>query len=627
MGNILGSFYDNNDNNDKETNANFNANTLNYNLKNMNRTELLNFVKQLNPKKLNIQNLGNVSKNIKLCSNDLPSLTVEYYTKLSKVLNEYEYEKTYKHTVYDVQPKFTKEDFENYHRDLISQCENYNKLEIIDFEFAELNDICDMTTNPINLDEFNECFKAFEKNKSDILGINKAILKASPDFIKKKFINCFNDYLDGTLFPNDINFAKSFFKYKKDDPKNVKSFRQLTTISCTVNHLHRIFAKRISNHISQNNLFDNVTQKGGFDCCQPQILKVKNIIQDANKNNKSLCVMFMDISNAFGSVDRNAMYCIMEKYKIDKNIINYVKSFYDSLDFYAKTFTFETDFLRWGENMGILQGCPMSPFLFVLLLDYMFKHIHKKYDKYSYEIGGQKISFTAYMDDVCIVSDNMEKMQEIYNETVLLLEKLGMKVNRQKCAIMKINIDENSNLNIDDIETVNVYKYLGEYISSDGTSTYAFDKTMELLKEKCDCIDNYFLTGENKTKIFNRAIKPWLSRTLVNMYDINNNKRYELTQLLSRYFLRWNSDNPNAEIYINIMDIVNNSNDDIIKNMDFESHLSDNYLKDIYLTNSLLKDKEEIKKAVKSGGYTNAKTQYSFADSEKLIHKLLQIDS
>ena len=67
----------------------------------------------------------------------------------------------------------------------------------------------------------------------------------------------------------------------------------------------------------------------------------------------------------------------MKFYGIDQKFIKYLKEFYNTFEYYADVNQVKTDTFKW--DGGLLQGCPLSPFLFALSLNYILVYLDNQY--------------------------------------------------------------------------------------------------------------------------------------------------------------------------------------------------------------------------------------------------------
>ena len=118
--------------------------------------------------------------------------------------------------------------------------------------------------------------------------------------------------------------------------------------------------------------------------------------------------MFLDWKQAFDSIDHNSMIVAFERFGISANALTIIQGIY-------KDPTFETT-SSMGEKAagvvgsGIRQGCPLSPYLFIMVLTVIFEDVD-----YALLAQGQPVSTWSvarpvydleYADDTLFLSDH-----------------------------------------------------------------------------------------------------------------------------------------------------------------------------------------------------------------------------
>ncbi|VDP29858.1 unnamed protein product [Schistosoma margrebowiei] len=105
--------------------------------------------------------------------------------------------------------------------------------------------------------------------------------------------------------------------------------------------------------------------------CTDQIATLQIIVEQSIKWNSSLYINFIDYEKAFDSVDRTTLWKLLRHYGVPLKIVNIIQSSYDGLHCkivhggqLTKLFEVKT---------GVRQGCLLSPFLFLLVIDWIMK--------------------------------------------------------------------------------------------------------------------------------------------------------------------------------------------------------------------------------------------------------------
>lgn len=428
--------------------------------------------------------------------------------------------------------------------------------------------ITSLNKSNITLQEYNDSFDRELLNKKDMFGISKKCLAKLADYIKLRIINIFNDiYSNPASLVSQISIGRACYIYKvakKGPLDNIDSFRRILVIPNIVSQFHRILNSRLDTFMRHNMIIDTNIQKGGISGIKygmiQQIYKIKHIISCANTMNKSCAVMFVDITDAYGSLSLNRLYQILETYSINKKFIDYVREYYSHLKYF------------YGDNKriidwegGLIQGCSLSALLFITALNHVLTYINNTMGA-THGFSGTKspIMMLAYIDDIAIVCENSDKLKTTYLKLKELLATIGLSINMSKCAKMTINCEMKD---IDNIPETKIYKYLGENISSDGTpseSYLAFIRSLTAYLIKLNVtkrIDNV-----ERMKQFKTLILPFIKRKLVILYDISIKQRASIMHIIKYYVNRWNDDNEDIEVLVNIYEIIDTMDDTYIKN-------------------------------------------------------------
>ena len=144
----------------------------------------------------------------------------------------------------------------------------------------------------------------------------------------------------------------------------------------------------------------------------------------------------MDWAQAFDKINREALYIAMEKMNIPTKYINVIKVMYTKTKF---NITMEGHTSNWMEQeTGIRQGCPLSPYLFLIVMTTLFHDIHMGDTQHLIpnRICGANFDEIVYADDTICVSTNTKAMnlflKDIENEGM----KYGLKLNKGKCELL-----------------------------------------------------------------------------------------------------------------------------------------------------------------------------------------------
>ena len=150
-------------------------------------------------------------------------------------------------------------------------------------------------------------------------------------------------------------------------------------------------------------------------------------MQIASCNSTPLYQIYLDLSKAYDSIDREQTLEIMRTYKIGPNIRQYVKKVWDQQTFYLRQSGFYSEGIN--VNRGCTQGDTDSPIIFNLIVDAVLRTWKTRPD--------YRNSITSfYADDGLIENEDPQALQEDLNTIVTLFQRIGLKTNDRKTKYM-----------------------------------------------------------------------------------------------------------------------------------------------------------------------------------------------
>ena len=110
--------------------------------------------------------------------------------------------------------------------------------------------------------------------------------------------------------------------------------------------------------------------------CTDQIATLRIIVEQSLEWNSSLYINFIDFEKVFDSLDRESFWSLLRHYGIPTKIVNLIRKSYEGMSCrvihggqLSNSFQVRT---------GVRQGCLLSPFLFLLAIDWIMKKSTKE---------------------------------------------------------------------------------------------------------------------------------------------------------------------------------------------------------------------------------------------------------
>ena len=167
----------------------------------------------------------------------------------------------------------------------------------------------------------------------------------------------------------------------------------------------------------------------------------------------------------------------MKYYGIPSKIINLVKMSYKN---FRCAVEHEGKLSKWCPVMsGVRQGCVMSRFLFVLVIDWIMRKTTRRKRGTQWGLD----TMEDFADDLALLSTSRRNLQQKTNELEMHAKRTGLHINTAKTKVMKIKTDDNQPIviGIDDVETVDSFTCLGSVMDADKGSTADKESESSLL--------------------------------------------------------------------------------------------------------------------------------------------------
>ena len=299
------------------------------------------------------------------------------------------------------------------------------------------------------------------KSKSGVNNVNKDVMKLVMHVCSESIVDIINDSLESGIFPNTWKYTIVTPIPKVKGTNKPDELRPINNCNCIDKIIQTFVKQQLEDHIRENNiLFECQSAYREKHSCETAInFVLAGWIQNRESKMKIVAV-FIDLSRAFETVDRQILIEILKMYGIDGTVLEWFKSWLTNRRQYTKFDETISDPIEI--NDGIPQGTPLSSILFILYINLIVRCL--KFCK-----------IKLFADDCLIwiaendVAEAIRKIMIDLENISFLLKQLKLKLNSLKSKYMIIgdhNLTSEYHLVIDDqeIERVQKMKYLGVII-------------------------------------------------------------------------------------------------------------------------------------------------------------------
>ena len=384
----------------------------------------------------------------------------------------------------------------------------------------EQKDLCD---GPITKEECIFAIKSMENFKSPgIDGLPVEFYKIFWNDVSDLLINSFNhSYTKGELSITQKQGIITLLPKKDRDTRLLKNWRPISLLNCDYKILTKCLAARLKQvlphiiHPNQNGFLKN-------RYIGSNIRLLFDIIDHLEENNEPGMIFSIDFEKAFDTVSWEFLNKCLDYFNFGDSFKKWILLLQTNISSCILNSGWSSGFFRL--NRGVRQGCPISPYLFLICSELLGIGI-----RHSTAISGIKINdlshkLSQFADDTQILLDGT---QESLDAAIKLLKNYenvsGMKINFDKSEIAKLGAAKNNfYINENDIKFADTYlKILGIKIPLNGgseeTISLNYDPLIKKINEILSKWSRRKLSLYGKTVIIKSLLLPQLIYQLTNL--------------------------------------------------------------------------------------------------------------
>jgi len=298
--------------------------------------------------------------------------------------------------------------------------------------------------------------------------------------------------------------AAIFKKEHADDPGNYRPISLL----CIV---YKVFASVMLRRLKEADAEGRVwkTQfgfKSGYGTADALLLARRMIEAAWTFSDGKLLLLALDWAKAFDSVSPAALCGSLRRFGLPHEFVAMVESIYDGRKFFVPEAGQESSVRS--QAFGITQGCPLSPFLFVIMMTVL---MHDTASMVSERFPESEVPFVLsrsllYADDT-LIAESDAPVAQFYMECIASIgARYGMAFNWGKLEVLRVRHDGHIHLaDGSRVKDKDAMVYLGSVLSADGRIAAELARRLGMARsafQNLEAVWKHANIPRNKTKSY-----------------------------------------------------------------------------------------------------------------------------
>lgn len=320
---------------------------------------------------------------------------------------------------------------------------------------------------PVEEPTFEEFLTSVRKLKSNkapgIDGIPAELIIQGGDHFLKQLYRLMLTIWRTEQLPEEWKVAIVCPIHKKGDRLQCKNYRGISLLCCAYKIFSNILLVKMARYSEEI--------IGEYQCgfrpnrsTTDQTFALRMVLSKCWEYNRDIHQLFVDFRAAYDSIDRERLWSAMAWLGIPPKLVSLCRMTVAESQCRVRVERSLSE--SFHVSSGVRQGDGLSPVLFNLALEFVFRKASLPQDDY---LLNKSLQVLAYADDICILGHNATTVQDCFSKLDEEGRKIGLQVNTDKTKYMVMAKETSGTDNLGEFERVESFKYLGSEVNPTNT--------------------------------------------------------------------------------------------------------------------------------------------------------------
>ncbi|KAK7889103.1 hypothetical protein WMY93_024663 [Mugilogobius chulae] len=261
--------------------------------------------------------------------------------------------------------------------------------------------------------------------------------------------------------------------FKKGDRRVCSNYRGITLLSLLPKVYSRVLERRLRPIVEPRIQEEQCGFRPGRGTLD-QLYTLHRVLEGSWEFAQPVHMCFVDLEKAFDRVPRGVLWGVLREYGVRGPLLRAVRSLYDRSRSCVRIAGSKSDLFP--VHVGLRQGCPLSPVLFIVFMDRISRRSH---GPEGVRFGDHRISSLLFADDVVLMAPSNQNLQHALERCAAECEAAGMRISSSKSEAMVLDrkkVPCPLQVGGESLPQVEEFKYLGVLFTSEGRMEREIDR-------------------------------------------------------------------------------------------------------------------------------------------------------